>query len=59
MGRSQGGRLREREAEWMELCRQAAVEQDPKKTLELTRQINELLIGKQRRLDQKAESPEK
>jgi hypothetical protein len=36
---------------WKELCEQAAVEQDPKKLLELTRQINDLLLGKQRRLD--------
>jgi len=37
-----------------DLCAQAAVEQDPKKLLELTRQINELLLGKQRRLSGEA-----
>ena len=36
---------------WRELCEQAAVEQDPKRLLELTKQINDLLLGKQHRLD--------
>jgi hypothetical protein len=36
---------------WRELCEQAAVEQDPKKLLELTKQINELLEAKQGRLN--------
>jgi hypothetical protein len=45
---------------WKELCAQAAVEQNPQKLLELTRQINELLLGKQHRLDHLAdESPDK
>ena len=35
---------------WRELC--AAVEQNPKKLLELTKQINALLSGKQSRLEQ-------
>jgi hypothetical protein len=48
--------LRERTEEWKELCRQAAVEQDPQKLLELTRRINELLIGKQHRLEHKPDS---
>jgi hypothetical protein len=39
---------------WRELCAQAAVEQNPKKLLELTKQINELLSGKQHRLDRQA-----
>jgi len=43
---------------WRELCEQAAVEQDPEKLLELTRQINDLLLGKQRRLGGEA-SPDK
>ena len=34
-----------------ELCAQAAVEQDPQRLLELTREINDLLLGKQRRLE--------
>ena len=40
---------------WRELCEQAAVEQDPKRLLELTKEINDLLLGKQHRLD--ASSP--
>jgi hypothetical protein len=35
---------------WMELCRQAAVEQDPQKLLELVTEINRLLDDKQVRL---------
>ncbi len=35
---------------WMELCAQAAVEQDGEKLMELVRQINALLEGKERRL---------
>jgi hypothetical protein len=50
--------MRENKERWRELCEQAAVEQDPKKLLELTRQINDLLLGKQRRLDGEA-SPDK
>jgi hypothetical protein len=49
-------RLRERTEEWKELCRQATVEQDPQKLLELTRRINELLNGKQNRLEHKSDS---
>jgi phage shock protein A len=41
------GEKRER---WMELCEQAAVEQDPKKLLKLVKQINDLLQEKERRL---------
>ena len=36
---------------WKQLCAEAAVEQDPQRLLELTRQINDLLLGKQRRLE--------
>jgi hypothetical protein len=36
---------------WLELCEQAAVEQDPKKLLELVAEINRLLGEKQSRLD--------
>lgn len=35
---------------WEELCQQAAVEQDPKKLLELVTKINRLLTEKQQRL---------
>jgi hypothetical protein len=36
---------------WKLLCEEAAVEQNPERLLELTRQINDLLLGKQRRLE--------
>jgi hypothetical protein len=36
---------------WVELCEKAAVEQDPAKLLELTREINRLLNEKRARLD--------
>jgi hypothetical protein len=35
---------------WMELCEQAAVEQDPKKLMELVTEINRLLLEKERRV---------
>jgi hypothetical protein len=37
---------------WTELCRQAAVEQDPKKLLLLVTEINRLLAEKQDRIGQ-------
>jgi hypothetical protein len=43
--------MQENKERWKTLCEQAAIEQDPKKLLELTRQINDLLLGKQHRLD--------
>lgn len=42
--------MRENTERWMQLCSQAAVEQDPEKLLELVRQINDLLEQKERRL---------
>jgi hypothetical protein len=45
------GHLREHTEEWKQLCQQAAVEQDPKKLLELTKRINELLDTKQHRIE--------
>jgi hypothetical protein len=41
--------------EWEELCRRAAVEQDPKKLLHLMTEINRLLAEKQTRLEQVSE----
>lgn len=38
-------------ADWMRLCEQAAVEQDPQKLLKLVQEINRLLSEKQDRLD--------
>jgi hypothetical protein len=37
-------------AHWTELCRQASIEQDPKKLLELVTEINRLLAEKQDRV---------
>ena len=38
---------------WLELCEQAAVEQDPKRLIELVTEINRLLDEKRRRLQRK------
>jgi hypothetical protein len=43
--------MQEKTERWKQLCQQAAVEQDPQRLLELTREINDLLVGKQRRLE--------
>jgi hypothetical protein len=42
--------MQEKKERWMELCRQAAVEQDPEKLLVLVKEINDLLEEKERRL---------
>ena len=42
--------MREYRERWMELAALAADEQDPKKLLELVKEINELLERKERRL---------
>jgi hypothetical protein len=49
--------MREKSERWKEPCEQAAVELDPERLLELTRQINDLLFGKQRRLERPDDSP--
>jgi hypothetical protein len=52
MWTSQRGSMQgENKERWRLLCEQAAVEQDPHRLLELTREINDLLLGKQRRLE--------
>ena len=38
--------------EWRELCERVAVERDPKKLLELVREINRMLEEKEQRLAQ-------
>jgi hypothetical protein len=48
--------MKEHSEEWKQLCAQASVEQDPQKLLELTKKINDLLLGKQKRLD--SQTPE-
>jgi hypothetical protein len=42
--------MREKTERWMELAKQAAVEQDPAKMLELIKEINDLLLEKEHRL---------
>jgi hypothetical protein len=42
--------MNENREQWMELCGQAANEQDPEKLMELITQINRLLEAKERRL---------
>jgi hypothetical protein len=49
--------MKDRE-KWMELCRQASVEQDPKKLLELTAEIIRLLDEKEDRLIHRVTKPE-
>jgi hypothetical protein len=40
---------------WVELCARAAVEQDPKKLLELVREINRLLDVRKKRLSKQVD----
>lgn len=40
------GSMLESENGWKQLCEQASKEEDPQRLLELTGQINELLIGR-------------
>ncbi|HTZ96074.1 MAG TPA: hypothetical protein VMB18_06735 [Terriglobales bacterium] len=49
--------MREHTERWKQLAELAANEQDPKKLIELVREINELLEVKQRRLDRAIEIP--
>lgn len=42
--------MQEKKERWMQLCAQAAVEQDPEKLLALVKEINDLLEEKERRL---------
>jgi hypothetical protein len=49
--------MQDKAERWKELCAQAAVEQNPQKLLELTREINDLLLGKQRRLERTDDKP--
>jgi hypothetical protein len=47
----------EKKKRWMQLCEQAASEQDPKKLSELVREIDRVLGEKQNRLDTNIENP--
>lgn len=44
------GPMRENRERWMQLCEQAANEQDPEKLMELVAEITRLLEAKERRL---------
>jgi hypothetical protein len=46
--------MREQRERWMTLCEQASIEQDPKRLLELVREINDLLAKKQDRVAKEA-----
>lgn len=48
------GLMQANKEKWLQLCAQAAVEQNPRRLLELTKQISELLSGKQSRLESQA-----
>ena len=43
--------MQENQERWKELCALAALEQDPKRLLELTQEINRLLALKEQRLN--------
>ena len=50
---AEGGKsslMREKTERWLELCKQAAIEQDPEKLMALVKEINDLLEAKERRL---------
>jgi hypothetical protein len=50
--------MRENEERWKQLCELAAKEQDPQKLIELTREINKLLLFKQNRLKSEGNKPQ-
>ena len=47
----EGYPMQDKTERWMELCKQAAIEQDPQKLLALVEEINALLEKKERRLE--------
>jgi hypothetical protein len=49
--------VRDHQEEWLELCRQASVEQDGEKLFQLVRRINDLLDAKDRRLQESTPVP--
>jgi hypothetical protein len=49
--------MQDKTERWKELCAQAAIGQNPQKLLELTREINDLLLGKQGRLERPDDKP--
>ncbi len=49
--------MRDHQEEWQELCRQASIEQDREKLLQLIRRINDLLEAKDKRLQESTATP--
>ena len=49
--------MQEQRERWLQLCEQAATEQDPEKLMELIAEINRLLEAKERRLRQNPPVP--
>jgi len=49
--------MQEKKERWLELCAQAAIEEDHDKLIELVREINELLEAKEARLAGKPVKP--
>ena len=49
--------MRDQQEEWLELCRQASLEQDREKLFQLVCRINEMLEAKDRRLRPSDVSP--
>ena len=48
----------EKRERWMQLCQEAAQEQDPKKLMVLVREISRLLEEKEQRLTAEAQNPQ-
>jgi hypothetical protein len=42
--------MQDKKERWLELCAQAAIEQDPQKLIVLVKEISDLLEAKERRL---------
>ncbi len=49
--------MRDNTERWKQLCEEAAKEQNPRRLLELTREINDLLLGKRQRLERPDDPP--
>ena len=49
--------MQDHQEEWLKLCEQAAIEQDPQKLFQLVRRINELLEAKEKRLQARVQPP--
>ncbi|MGH9545017.1 MAG: hypothetical protein ACRD23_07355 [Terriglobales bacterium] len=50
--------MQDQRERWMQLCEQAASEQDPEKLMALIAEINQLLEAKQRRLRRRDSVPD-